>query len=98
MLTVTNATITRSAVRVWIIIEVLWRESGSMSLTEDIECGFAMGAGGGAGCVYDAGEPIVNSPNQDWGSGSGGSMMGTAGAGGDGFLFIVVRADEVNVQ
>ncbi|MDP0928485.1 hypothetical protein Q0601_14965 [Paracoccus onubensis] len=53
---------------------------------------------GGDGCVYDAGEPIVNSPNQDWGSGSGGSMMGTAGAGGDGFLFIVVRADEVNVQ
>ncbi|MDF3606140.1 hypothetical protein PE067_08365 [Paracoccus sp. DMF-8] len=53
---------------------------------------------GGAGTV---GVTEVSSPDEDWSNGSSGAYtLGAAsvGKGGDGFLFLVVRADQVNVE
>lgn len=39
-----------------------------------------------------------NSLDETWGNGAKGSINGIAGKGGDGFMFLVVRADQVNVR
>ncbi|WP_128253930.1 glycine-rich domain-containing protein [Falsirhodobacter deserti] len=39
-----------------------------------------------------------SSPNETWGNGAKGAISGIAGKGGDGFMFLVVRADEVQVK
>lgn len=52
----------------------------------------AGGLGGGTGAVING-----NSENATWGSGSGGVSGGSSGSGGNGFLFLVVRADQARV-
>lgn len=49
---------------------------------------------GGAGIT---GAATGNSQNRNWGFGSEGSINGTVGRGGNGFLFIRVRADQVRL-
>lgn len=50
-----------------------------------------------AGAAGLVGVASAASTDATWGSGSKGAINATVGKGGDGFLFLVVRADQVNV-
>ena len=77
-------------------VQFEFQQSGSFKLVGDLySADLAIGGGGGDGARATT---TGSTPDMTYGSGSNGSKSAWAGSGGNGFMFLVVKEDEVKIE